>query len=386
MEGKMNSMATTKLCHIKHARFIRVALPLLTLLCLSLGCSVSGDTSSASDPILEKVLSARNEKEFNEAYVQHGAIREDELQAIYKATGSSTDYRRLNAAKLLRTTTKGNAIELEHKALMETKDVVVWAIMLDALLEKEPELAGKRPEMIKAALERKDGETLGVGLRAGALSNYPGIRETARKYLDSPDEHVRAAAVSGLTVEDVRELQTRLADMLLKEKDEDTFILLAKALIRTHDTNAATVVVQALEKLKQDNDSLSSHFFNSLTFSAPDATTDRFLFTLAQSSSPVHEEGLGVLTTQVWANKREPMVELVQLCSDKIEKGTLDINPRRQPPASKEQTDCEEMLSFMETGKNPISDFDSRRIGKNALGFGRKWLKEHGGASQRQGQ
>jgi hypothetical protein len=347
---------------------------------------MSGDTATSSDPSLEKILAAGNEKDLSEALLQHGPIREDELQTLYKTTGSSTDYRRRNAARMLRTTRKGNAVELEHKVLMETKDVRVWEIMLDSLLEKEPELAGKRPEMIKAALESKDAETLSVGLRAGGLSNYPGIRETARKYLDSPDNQVRAAAVSGLTAEDVRELQPRLTEMLMKEKDEDTFISLAKALIRTQDPNAAAAVVQALEQLQQQKDSLSSHFFNDLTFAVPETATDKFLFTLARGSSQVREEGLGVLTTQVWANKREPMVELVQLCSDEIQKGTLDTNPRRQPLASAEQNDCEQMLSFMETGKNPVSDFESRRFGKDALAFAGKWLKEHGGADKHQGQ
>jgi hypothetical protein len=386
MEGKINSMATIRLQRTNPALLIRVALPLLILLCVSLGCSVSGDAAKSSDPFLEKVLAARSEKDFNEAYIQHGAIREDELQTIYKTTSSSTDYRRRNAAKLLRTTTKGNAVELQHKVLMETKDVIVWAITLSDLLEKEPELAGKRPEMIKASLESKDAETLSTGLRAGALSNYSGIRETARKYLDSPDGRLRAAAVSGLTPEDVRELQPRLSEMLLKEKDEDTFIPLAKALIRTSDPNAAAVVVQALEQLQQQNDSLSSHFFNDLTFAVPEPAINKFLFNLARSNSAMHEEGFSVLTGQVWANKREPTVELVQLCSDQIEKGTLDTNPRRQPLASKEQTDCEEMLSFMETGKNPVSDFESRRFGKDALAFAGKWLKDHGNDNKRQGQ
>ena len=63
-----------------------------------------------------------------------------------------------------------------------------------------------------------------VRLRAATVSNYPGAHEQARKYLDHKDARVRAAAVSGLTSEDVRELLPRLKDMIAKEEDEDTFI------------------------------------------------------------------------------------------------------------------------------------------------------------------
>jgi len=36
---------------------------------------------------------------------------------------------------LLRTTLKGNAVELEHRVITETKYVEVWAIVLDSVME-----------------------------------------------------------------------------------------------------------------------------------------------------------------------------------------------------------------------------------------------------------
>lgn len=61
------------------------------------------------------------------------------------------------------------------------------------------------------------------------------------------------------------------------------------------------------------------------------------------------------------------------------EKGNLSTDPRRRSEASSEQEECENMLSFMNNGKNPIGDFEGRTRGSDAVAFAKKWLKEHGG-------
>ena len=299
---------------------------------------------------------------------------------IFEATSSSTDYRRRNAAQLLRTTLKGNAVELEHRVILETKYVEVWAIVLDSVMQKDPGMAGKRPDMIKAALADSDTNTLAVGLRAAVLSNYPGAHELARKYLDHKDAKVRAAAVSGLTPEDVRELLPRLNDMLAKEEDEETFTMLAKSLIRTNDESATGVVVKALENFKEKRDSLYLHFFNDLAlFTTPDPILTKFLFTLVRGKSKIRDEGFSVFSRWVWSIKQEPNPEFVHVCIDEIKQGNLSTDPRRRPEASSEQDECELMLSFMNNGKNPVGDFEGRVRGKDAVAFAEKWLKEHGG-------
>jgi hypothetical protein len=347
------------------------------LLAIVLAC---GNSSSLSNPALNNLLGARSQKEFNDALLAHGSVREDELPAIFEATSSSTDYRRRNAAQLLRTTIKGNAVELEHRVILETKYVDVWAIVLDDLMQKDESLAGKRPDMIKGALEVSDPDTLAVGLRAAALSNYPGASELARKYLDHKDAKVRAAAVSGLSPEDVRELLPRLNDMISKETDEDTFIMLARSLIRTNDDSAANVVIKALESLKVKGDDLYVHFFNDpALFTTPDPIITKFLFLLVRGRSTMRDEGFSVFSRWVWSIKQEPNHEFVRVCIDEIKKGNVSTDPRRRPEASSEQDDCELMLSFMNNGKNPIDDFQGRVRGKDAIAFAEKWLKEHGG-------
>jgi hypothetical protein len=355
----------------KRSKLINNGLAVLMLAAAVLACS-------STHPSIDRILDANSKKEAGAALVDHGPLEAGEVQYVYDATKASSEKRRRNAARLLLTTVKGNALELQHKALLETGDVFVWQIMMDDLLEKELDLAGRRPEMIRAALAEKDPDVLGTGLRAGALSNYPGIHELARKYLDHPDGKVRAAAVSGLLPADIIELLPRLTDMITKEKDEDAFTLLAKSLIRTNDAHATEVVIKAIENLKQTNDTLWIHFFNNLAlFTMPDPITDRFLFALARSKSTVRDEGYSVLGRQVWANHRAPYPELVKLCAEEIERGTLSTDPRRQPRASEEQDDCEILLSFMNNGKDPIEDFAGRIRGADAVAFAKKWLKDN---------
>ena len=350
---------------------------LALLLAVVIACGSSG---ASSNFLLENLLNAKTEKESNDAFFAHGPIREEEVPVIFAATSSTTAYRRRNAAQLLRATLKGNAVELEHRVILETKYVEVSAIVLDSLMPAEPDLAGKRPDMLKAALADSDPNTLAVGLRAAVLSNYPGAHELARKYLDHQDAKVRAAAVSGLTPADVRELLPRLNDMLTKEQDEEIFTMLAKSLIRINDESAAGVVVRALENAKEKRDSLYLHFFNDLAlFTTPDPILTKFLFTLVRGKSKIRDDGFSVFSRWVWSIKQEPNAEFVHVCIDEIKHGNLSTDPRRRPEASSEQDDCELMLSFMNNGKNPVGDFEGRVRGKDAAAFAEKWLKEHGG-------
>jgi hypothetical protein len=353
----------------------------LATLALLLGIVIAcGSSGAASNPLLENLLNAKTVKESNDAFFAHGPIREEEVPVIFEATSSRTDYRRRNAAQLLRTTLKGNAVELEHRVILETKYVEVWAIVLDSVMATDQGMAGKRPDMTKAALADSDTNTLAVGLRAAMLSNYPGAHELARKYLDHKDAKVRAAAVSGLTPADVRELLPRLSDMLAKEQDEETFTMLAKSLIRTNDESANGVVVKALENFKENRDSLYLHFFNDLAlFTTPDPILTKFLFTLVRGKSKIRDDGFSVFSRWVWSIKQEPNPEFVHVCIDEMKHGNLSTDPRRRPEASSEQNECELMLSFMNNGKNPVGDFEGRVRGKDAVAFAEKWLKEHGG-------
>jgi hypothetical protein len=354
-----------------------IALSMIALFLL-LGVIIACSRSSAlTNPLLESLLSASTEEKFNDQFYFHGPVREEELPAIFEATTSRTDYRRRNGAKLLCTTLKGNATNLQQRVILETKYVELWAIELDCVMDRDQGLAGKRPEMIKAALDDSNPRTLAVGLRAATLTNYPGAHEQARKYLDHQDAKVRAAAVSGLTPEDVRELLPRLQQMIAEENDEATWVLMAKSLIRTSDPDATDVVVKQLEKLKGKRDTLWLHFFNELAlFTAPDAIITKLMFVLARGQSTLRDEAFSVFSRWVWSKHLDPKPEVVQMCIDEIKSGNLSTDPRRRPDAKPEQEECENMLSYMHDGKNPIGDFEGRIRGKNAVEFAEKWLKD----------
>ena len=343
------------------------------LLAVLISCKTSGATSNYA---LESLLNASTDKAFNDQFYIHGPIREEELPAIYEATSSSSSRRRRNGASVLCATVKGNAVDLQHKVVLETKDVQVWAIEADCVLETDESVAGKRPDMIKAALADSNPNILAVGLRAAALSNYPGTHELARKYFDHSDRKVRAAAISGLTPDDIRELLPRLKEMIANENDEDTFIILAKSLIRTSDQTASDVVTHALEDLKARGDSLYLHFFNDMAlFTAPNPIITKFLFTLARGQSTVRDEGFSVFSRWVWSKHLDPNPEFVRMCVDEIKKGSLSTDPRRKPEPKPEQEECEQMLSYMHNGKNPIEDFAGRVRGKDAVDFAEQWLQ-----------
>jgi hypothetical protein len=357
----------------QHPNFPSAALALLMLVGAVLGCQSS---NAAIDPILD----AKTEQEADKQLRIHGPIRAEEVRYIYKATSSSEEHRRRNAAGLLTATLKGNADELRHKALMETKDVFVWAILLKGLLDKEPELAGQRPDMIKEALAEDDPDTLAVGLRAGALANYPGIHELARKHLDHANDEVRTAAVGGLTPEDVNDLLPKLKEMILKEDDQSAFTILGKLLIHNGDAGAAEAVINALARAKEARNSLDTTFFNNLAvFTEPDPVFTKFLFVLVRSKSPIRDDGFSVFSRWVWSTEHEPQPEFVKICVDEIEKGNLSTDPRRRPEVNSEQNECELMLSYMHNGNNPIHDFAGRTRGSDAVAFAKKWLQDHGG-------
>ena len=113
-----------------------MALAFVVLLGALLGCKPSTSStqsgqpsqSSSPNPAIDRIIDAKNKHDSSEALRVHGPLQAEEVQYIYEAISSSDETRRRNAAGLLLATVKGNAVELQHKALLETKDAVVWAI------------------------------------------------------------------------------------------------------------------------------------------------------------------------------------------------------------------------------------------------------------------
>jgi hypothetical protein len=78
-----------------------------------------------------------------------------------------------------------------------------------------------------------------------------------------------------------------------------------------------------------------------------------------------------VFSRGVWSKHLDP--EQVQMCIDEIKSGNLSTNSAKARP---EQEECENMLSHMHDGKNPIGDFEGRIRGKDAIEFAEQRLKD----------
>jgi hypothetical protein len=129
---------------------------------------------------------------------------------------------------------------------------------------------------------------------------------------------------------------------------------------------------------KEKRNSLDTTFFNSLAvFTPPDPAITKFLFAMVRSKGPIRDDGFSVFSRWVWSTEHKPQPAFVQICIDEIEKGNLSTDPRRRPEVGDAQEECELMLSFMNNGNNPISDFARRTRGSDAVAFAKKWLKEH---------
>jgi hypothetical protein len=98
------------------------------------------------------------------------------------------------------------------------------------------------------------------------------------------------------------------------------------------------------------------------------------LFLLARGQS-IYDEA-SAFSRWVRSKHLDPKPEVVQMCIDEIKQGNLSTDPRRKPEAKPEQETCEDMLSYMHDGKNPISDFGGRIRGQDAVEFAEKWMKE----------
>jgi len=216
---------------------------------------------SVKTQLLNTMLAASNDREFDTALRAHGSIQADEVPDVIKALQASGKTKRRNAALLLRLAhTPETAAEL-RKQISETSDLKVWAIALGTTLDT-PEakaLAAKRPDFIKAALKEKDASIVGVGLRAAVLTGYPGIEEELDRHLSSPNAEERLAVADALAQAGAGPLETKVRARVLLEKDSRVHVALIAALSKSDDPSTAKILRQVLEKTDDD---LRNDFWN----------------------------------------------------------------------------------------------------------------------------
>jgi hypothetical protein len=343
---------------------------------------------------LSALVEARDDKAFDDALRAHGPVREDELPLILKAVDHSSARQRRNAAQLLRLVhgDRNRIAAAQSKVVAETKDVIVWAIVLDALLDprsgaNREEVAGKRREMIEAALHHDEGLVRSVGIKAAILVSRPGIEEIIKKHLGDQNTKVQLVVLDALTpkyaLENLATLRLMLSDYDAgaKKYASELYVSLVNALVRSEAPEAYTAVRASLEKdyknhrYSDGQRQEASTFYNEAATS-PNDWAYRFLLYLVKERSRISDAALDALTRQVWAGRRDPSRELVQICAARLEESVSRPTTNRY---DEDALPCEWMLYFIETGANPVSNEGKVKHGKDALALARKWLKENGG-------
>lgn len=351
---------------------------LLAVLLISF--SFLGCESRASNPLLERLLSASDDREFNKALVDYGTLQTEDVAVVVKATKSSRDRRRKNAAWLLKLCRQASCGEAQVKVVRETRDVMVWASLVETASATDEKVLRERPELLNKALASEDGELLAPALRVALKINHEGIQEKILKLLDSKDVKVLEVVLNNLSPALARQEAPRLARMLDDNKTYgDVEMELAMALIRADDPQYYPNIKAFVERLKKNRS--DNTFFNNAVFSEDKQMVD-FLWQIARKKdgellAELRDQAYDALTRRVWApSMREPLtVELMKMTLNYLKKAPLDNNPRAHfddPQYGAKSASY--LIAFVKKGN---TDFESFLWGKDAIAFAETWLSEH---------
>lgn len=350
----------------------------LVVLLITFFCS--GCETKASNPFLEKLLSATDDREFSKSLLDYGTLQNEDVPVVVKATKSSASLRRKNAALLLNLCRQAGCGESQVKVVRETNDVTVWAILVETASHADEKILREKPDLLTKALASEDGEALAPALRVALKINHEGIQARVLKLLDSRDTKVLEVVLNNLSPAFARQEAARLARMLDDEKTYgDVEMEIALALVRADDAQYYPNIKAFVERLKKSN---SDHmFFNEAVFSEDKQTVD-FLWQLARKKdgeplAELRDQAYDALTRRVWApSMREPVsVELMEMTLAYLKQAPLDTNPRAHFEDSQYGTkSASYLIAFVNKGN---TEFESFLYGKDAIAFAEKWLSEH---------
>ncbi len=380
-----------------------IAIVLAILVCLTAGCSSQEVRESCRlNPLLTTLLRAAD-RDFDDLLMQHGPVTQAEIPCILDASESWNRQKQMNAARLivLADGDERTLFEAKRKIISETKHVEIWMYILDIGLELDKpgydELAKLRPDMIQKALEytNADSPTLqgkiqSTGLRAAVVAELPGVEDEIRKRLDSDISDIVEVALDAMpkqmAVAELPRLTKMLADYEGGKEYQGvrTFVFrsLLGALIRTENEIAFAEARKALEVDLTEYSSVKGvrkEFLasrNKLTF-APGEHIEKFSYYLIRENGPSAPLGYDMISTRVAKDLSEPTPAAIEACIAVIERGdqTTDVKLRARSgfddPA---QESCERLFQFLETGEflGP-----NRKIGRDAVAIGKKWLAEY---------
>lgn len=340
----------------------RACLIFLTLLCA--GCPKDTTVNQQSDEgikaqLLNRMLAASNDHDFDAALRAHGSIQGDEVPYVIKALQTSGKTKQRNAALLLRLAhTSESAAEL-RKQVLETSDLKVWAIALGSALDS-PEakaLAAKRPDFIKAALKDKDASIVGVALRAAFLAGYPRIEEEIDRHLSSPNAEERLAVADALAQAGAGPLDAKVRARVLLEKDSRVHVALIAALSKSDDPSTAKILRQALEAADDD---MKNDFWNG-TVDSEKPWLRTLVLELAQREGPHQSAAIDRLVARGFD------ADAVKICAEIFEK-----TPAKDEPNYAQYYVLQEhcMDGFNKLAGRPVERSES-------LKYAREWLAQN---------
>ncbi len=358
--------------------------PFITLLCVAilllpvLACGSS--EAAAKNPFLENLLASSDDREFNKALVIYGSLQSEDVETVVKATDSSWKRRRKNAALMLNLCRQDNCGAEQLKVVRRTKDVTLWAILVETAAKTDEKLLKERPEMLTETLASDDAELLVPGLRVALKIGRDGIQDQVRKLLDSKDVRVLEVVLTNLSPEVAKQESPRLARMLADEKTYgDVDMQIVTALVRGGDSQYEPDIKFFIDRLKKER---SDHmFFNEAVFSEDKQMVD-LLWKIARMKDidvlgDLRDQAYDALTRRVWApSMHEPLqAELMEMTLLYLKEAPLDTNPRVHMNAVEyKEKSALDLIGFV---KNGSREFERRIYGKDAIAFTENWLKTH---------
>lgn len=335
---------------------------------------------SASNPFLEAILSAKDDRDFNEALIVYGTLQEEDVKDVIVALRSSRERRRKYASWMLKLCRVDGCRQPQFDTVRKTDDLIVWANLIEVAGRNEPAVLKERDDLMTQALETSDAETLAPALRVAIAINRKGIDEKCRTLLNSKDEKVLEIVLENLSPDIAKQEAPRLAVMLADEKGYDNVAMeLSMAIIRSGDEQYHPQIMTFIERLRRQKSEHS--FFNETTFSEDRQTVD-FLWKAARSKdgetlSSLRDKAFDSLCRRVYAQDvREPVsYELMEMSLGYLRAVSMDTNPRAHINDPQNGADSAgRMIAFVKTGS---SDFEGRMWGKDAVKFIEKWLTEN---------
>jgi hypothetical protein len=324
------------------------------------GCSAS----------LEGLLSAPDQKTFDERLKIHGPVDPSEVSTLKREAQNQDRTRARNAVWLLTLSREPAAEQALEFLGSTTADLQIWSsAAASRLLKQQLGIDGfpkslERRDMVRLGLKSADAKIYKTAFTLAQRLKLPELQKEIPLALRSRDTEIQALAVAALTPEQARQ---RIGELhsALRAADYATYPALASALVETRDPKAWEIVATT----SGDHPSRLG-FINHANFHLTPALHD-FMVDRAARHDKFASDAYDILVSQV--------VQETYPCDPFLMKLTL---PRLKAAArsGKRDEDPEILVTIVSRGSNPGKrrpDWNDLLHGQAAVDFAQKWLSAH---------